>query len=68
MFSNQARLVGGFTRQVPIEIGSIQVKAFFIRWLLGASRKHSGWIIVFKLSFGLVDAAKESGDDIHKNK
>jgi ribosomal protein S7 len=42
MFSNQARLVGGFTRQVPIEIGSIQVKAFSIRWLLGASRKHSG--------------------------
>jgi len=42
LFSNQARLVGGFTRQVPIEIGSTQVKAFSIRWLLGASRKHSG--------------------------
>ncbi|KAG5152823.1 hypothetical protein JHK84_029295 [Glycine max] len=41
-----------------IAIGSTQGKAFVIRWLLGASRKHPGQNMTFKLSSELVDAAK----------
>ncbi|KAF2282305.1 hypothetical protein GH714_043971 [Hevea brasiliensis] len=62
----KARLVGGLTQQVPIEMGSTQGKALAIRWLLGASRKLSGRNMAFKLSFELVDAAKGSGDAIRK--
>ncbi|KAL5555598.1 hypothetical protein UlMin_037834 [Ulmus minor] len=50
----KARRVGGSTHQVPIEIGSTQGKALAIHWLLGASQKCP------------VDAAKGSGDAIHK--
>ncbi|MBA0577408.1 hypothetical protein Golob_024948 [Gossypium lobatum] len=52
--------------QVPIEIGSIQGKALVIRWLLGASQKHLGRNMAFKLSFELVDTGKGSGDTIRK--
>jgi len=64
----KARRVGWSTHQVPIEIGSTQEKALAICWLLGASRKRPGWNMVFKLSSELVDAAKGSGDAIHKKK
>ncbi|XVF50370.1 hypothetical protein PTKIN_Ptkin04bG0092700 [Pterospermum kingtungense] len=64
--SVKARHVGRSTHQVPIEIGSTQGKELAICWLLGASRKHPGLNMAFKLSFELVDAAKGSGDAIHK--
>jgi len=62
----KARRVGGSTHQVPIEIGSTQGKTLAIRWLLGASRKCPGQNMTFKLSSELADAAKGSGDAIHK--
>ncbi|QHO53329.1 hypothetical protein HN51_022169 [Arachis hypogaea] len=62
----KARHVGGSTHQVSIEIGSTQGKALAIRWLLGASRKHPGRNMAFKLSSELVDAVKGSGDAIRK--
>jgi small subunit ribosomal protein S7 len=62
----KARRVGGSTYQVPIEIKSAQGKALAIRWLLGASRKRSGQNMAFKLSYELIDAAKDNGDAIRK--
>lgn len=62
----KARRVGGSTYQVPIEIKSAQGKALAIRWLLGASKKRSGRNIAFKLSYELIDAAKDNGDAIRK--
>nr|ADT65049.1 ribosomal protein S7 [Syntrichia norvegica] len=62
----KARRVGGSTYQVPIEIKSAQGKALAIRWLLGASRKRSGRNMSFKLSYELIDAARENGDAIRK--
>nr|YP_009732837.1 ribosomal protein S7 [Diphyscium foliosum]QHU77183.1 ribosomal protein S7 [Diphyscium foliosum] len=62
----KARRVGGSTYQVPIEIKSAQGKALAIRWLLGASRKHSGRNMAFKLSSELIDAARDNGDAIRK--
>ncbi|CAN6446936.1 unnamed protein product [Victoria cruziana] len=64
----KARHVGGSTHQVSIEIRSTQGKALAIRWLLGASKKHPGQNMAFKLSSELFDAARESGDAIHKKK
>ncbi|KAL5862363.1 hypothetical protein ACOSQ4_003659 [Xanthoceras sorbifolium] len=55
-----------YSSKVPIEIGSAQVKALAVRWLLGASRKRPGRNMAFKLSSELVDAAKGSGDAIRK--
>nr|QWW92759.1 ribosomal protein S7 [Thuidium sp. 49197] len=62
----KARRLGGSTYQVPIEIKSAQGKALAIRWLLGASRKRSGRNMSFKLSYELIDAARDNGDAIRK--
>ncbi|KAL3538021.1 hypothetical protein ACH5RR_001387 [Cinchona calisaya] len=62
----KARRVGGLTHQIPIEIGSTQGKELTILWLLAASGKRPGQNMAFKLSSELVDAAKGSGDAIHK--
>nr|YP_010189028.1 ribosomal protein S7 [Ptychomnion cygnisetum]QZJ47831.1 ribosomal protein S7 [Ptychomnion cygnisetum] len=62
----KARRLGGSTYQVPIEIKSAQGKALAIRWLLGASRKRSGQNMSFKLSYELIDAARDNGDAIRK--
>lgn len=62
----KARRVGGSTYQVPIEIKSGQGKALAIRWLLNASRKRSGRNMSFKLSYELIDAARDNGDAIRK--
>ena len=62
----KARRLGGSTYQVPIEIKSAQGKALAIRWLLGASRKRSGRNMAFKLSYELIDAARDNGDAIRK--
>ncbi|KAH9530518.1 hypothetical protein CY35_20G007800 [Sphagnum magellanicum] len=60
----KAKHVGGSTYQVPIEIESAQGKALAIRWLLGASRKHPGRNMAFKLSYELMDAARDNGNAI----
>lgn len=62
----KARRVGGSTYQVPTEIKSTQGKALAIRWLLEASRKRSGRNMAFKLSYELIDAARDNGDAIRK--
>jgi small subunit ribosomal protein S7 len=62
----KARRLGGSTYQVPIEIKSAQGKALAIRWLLGASRKRSGRNMAFRLSYELIDAARDNGDAIRK--
>lgn len=62
----KARRLGGSTYQVPIEIKSAQGKALAIRWLLNASRKRSGRNMAFKLSYELIDAARENGDAVRK--
>lgn len=62
----KARRLGGSTYQVPIEIKPAQGKALAIRWLLGASRKRSGRNMAFKLSYELIDAARDNGDAIRK--
>jgi small subunit ribosomal protein S7 len=62
----KARRVGGSTYQVPTEIKSTQGKALAIRWLLKSSRKRPGRNMAFKLSYELIDAAKDNGDAIRK--
>lgn len=62
----KARRLGGSTYQVPIEIKSAQGKALAIRWLLNASKKRSGRNMAFKLSYELIDAARDNGDAIRK--
>nr|YP_009041051.1 ribosomal protein S7 [Tetraphis pellucida]AFJ72936.1 ribosomal protein S7 [Tetraphis pellucida]AIB08536.1 ribosomal protein S7 [Tetraphis pellucida]QZJ47982.1 ribosomal protein S7 [Tetraphis pellucida] len=62
----KARRIGGSTYQVPTEIKSTQGKALAIRWLLGSSRKRPGRNMAFKLSYELMDAAKDNGDAIRK--
>ena len=62
----KARRLGGSTYQVPIEIKSAQGKALAIRWLLIASKKRSGRNMAFKLSYELIDAARDNGDAIRK--
>nr|YP_010140012.1 ribosomal protein S7 [Rhodobryum laxelimbatum]QQK56310.1 ribosomal protein S7 [Rhodobryum laxelimbatum] len=62
----KARRLGGSTYQVPIEIKSAQGKALAIRWLLNASEKRSGRNMSFKLSYELIDAARDNGDAIRK--
>nr|YP_010881388.1 ribosomal protein S7 [Moerckia flotoviana]WIA67341.1 ribosomal protein S7 [Moerckia flotoviana] len=57
----KARRIGGSTYQVPHEIGSTQGKALAIRWLLGASRRRPGRGMAHKLSYELIDAAKDNG-------
>nr|YP_010881405.1 ribosomal protein S7 [Pellia epiphylla]WIA67358.1 ribosomal protein S7 [Pellia epiphylla var. borealis]WIA67443.1 ribosomal protein S7 [Pellia epiphylla var. borealis]WIA67881.1 ribosomal protein S7 [Pellia epiphylla]WIA67966.1 ribosomal protein S7 [Pellia epiphylla]WIA68052.1 ribosomal protein S7 [Pellia epiphylla] len=62
----KARRIGGSTHQVPLEIGSTQGKALAIRWLLGASRKRSGRSMALRLSYELIDAAKDNGIAIRR--
>ncbi len=62
----KARRIGGSTYQVPLEIGSIQGKALAIRWLLAASRKRSGHNMALKLSYELIDAARDNGIAVRK--
>jgi len=62
----KARRIGGSTYQIPLEIQSTQGKALAIRWLLGAARKRSGEDIAAKLSYELIDAAKDNGIAIRK--
>nr|YP_009668037.1 ribosomal protein S7 [Frullania nodulosa]QCW58813.1 ribosomal protein S7 [Frullania nodulosa] len=62
----KARRIGGSTYQIPLEIRSIQGKALAIRWLLSASRKRSGQDMAIKLSYELIDAAKDNGIAIRK--
>jgi small subunit ribosomal protein S7 len=62
----KARRIGGSTYQIPLEIQSTQGKALAIRWLLGAARKRSGGNMAAKLSYELIDAAKDNGIAIRK--
>lgn len=62
----KARRIGGSTYQIPLEIQSMQGKALAIRWLLGAARKRSGENMAAKLSYELIDAAKNNGIAIRK--
>nr|NP_777458.1 ribosomal protein S7 [Anthoceros angustus]NP_777475.1 ribosomal protein S7 [Anthoceros angustus]Q85B41.1 RecName: Full=Small ribosomal subunit protein uS7cz/uS7cy; AltName: Full=30S ribosomal protein S7, chloroplastic [Anthoceros angustus]QHD46929.1 ribosomal protein S7 [Anthoceros agrestis]QHD46945.1 ribosomal protein S7 [Anthoceros agrestis]BAC55394.1 ribosomal protein S7 [Anthoceros angustus]BAC55412.1 ribosomal protein S7 [Anthoceros angustus]BAC55495.1 ribosomal protein S7 [Anthocero len=62
----KARRVGGSTYQVPIEIESSQGKALAIRWLLVASKKRPGRNMAFKLSYELIDAARDNGNAVRK--
>nr|QGX06360.1 ribosomal protein S7 [Torreya nucifera] len=62
----KSRRVSGSTYQVPIEIRSKKGKVLAIRWLLGSSRKRSGRNMHFKLSYELMDAAREKGNAIRK--
>ena len=62
----KARRIGGSTYQIPLESQSTQGKALAIRWLLGAARKRSGEDMSAKLSYELIDAAKDNGIAIRK--
>jgi len=62
----KARRIGGSTYQIPLEIRSTQGKALAIRWLLSAARKRSGESMAAKLSYELIDAAKDNGIAVRK--
>ncbi|XP_057836746.2 small ribosomal subunit protein uS7c-like [Cryptomeria japonica] len=61
-----SRRVSGSTYQVPIEIKKKEGKILAIRWLLESSRKCSGRNMHFKLSYKIMDAAREKGNAIRK--
>lgn len=62
----KARRRGGSTYQVPVEIKPAQGKALAIRWILAAARKRPGRSMAFKLSYELMDAARQTGNAIRK--
>lgn len=62
----KARRRGGSTYQVPIEIKASQGRALAIRWLLNAAHKRSGKSMGIKLSYELIDAARQTGNAIRK--
>nr|YP_004891505.1 ribosomal protein S7 [Taiwania cryptomerioides]YP_008082422.1 ribosomal protein S7 [Taiwania flousiana]AGL11268.1 ribosomal protein S7 [Taiwania flousiana]AVR43508.1 ribosomal protein S7 [Taiwania cryptomerioides]QJE37026.1 ribosomal protein S7 [Taiwania flousiana]QJE37109.1 ribosomal protein S7 [Taiwania flousiana]BAK86838.1 ribosomal protein S7 [Taiwania cryptomerioides] len=62
----KSRRVGGSTFQVPIELKEKEAKILAIRWLLESSRKRSGRNMHFKLSYEIIDAAREKGNAIRK--
>jgi small subunit ribosomal protein S7 len=62
----KARRRGGSTYQVPIEVQPAQGRALAIRWLLSAARKRSGRSMGLKLSYELMDAARQTGNAIRK--
>ncbi|XP_059065111.1 small ribosomal subunit protein uS7c-like [Cryptomeria japonica] len=62
----KSRCVSGSTYQVPIEIKNKEGKIIAIRWLLESSRKCSGRNMHFKLSYEIMDAAREKGNAIRK--
>jgi small subunit ribosomal protein S7 len=62
----KARRRGGSTYQVPIEVQASQGKALAIRWILAAAHKRSGRSMALKLTYELIDAAKQTGSAIRK--
>nr|YP_010165201.1 ribosomal protein S7 [Chamaecyparis pisifera]QRN72074.1 ribosomal protein S7 [Chamaecyparis pisifera]WBP65717.1 ribosomal protein S7 [Chamaecyparis pisifera] len=62
----KSKRVSGSTYQVPIEIKEKEGKILAIRWLLESSRKRSGPNMQFKLSYEIMDAAREKGNAIRK--
>nr|YP_009578872.1 ribosomal protein S7 [Pseudotaxus chienii]AZN62482.1 ribosomal protein S7 [Pseudotaxus chienii]QBK34411.1 ribosomal protein S7 [Pseudotaxus chienii]QBK36461.1 ribosomal protein S7 [Pseudotaxus chienii]QVX28249.1 ribosomal protein S7 [Pseudotaxus chienii]QYB22369.1 ribosomal protein S7 [Pseudotaxus chienii] len=62
----KSKRVSGSTFPVPVEIKSKKGKVLAIRWLLGSSRKRYGRTMHFKLSYELMDAAREKGNAIRK--
>lgn len=64
--SVKARRRGGSTYQVPVEIKIAQGKALAIRWILAAARTRSGRSMALKLSYELMDAARQTGNAIRK--
>lgn len=62
----KARRIGGSTYQVPVEIQSFQGKALAIRWLLQACHKRSGKNMASKLSYEIMDAARNNGNAVRK--
>nr|YP_009668121.1 ribosomal protein S7 [Plagiochila chinensis]QCW58897.1 ribosomal protein S7 [Plagiochila chinensis] len=62
----KARRIGGSTYQIPLEIQSTQGKALAIRWLLSAARKRSGEDMAARLSYELIDAARDNGIAVRK--
>ncbi len=57
---------GGSTYQVPIEIEFAQKETLVICWLVRTFRKHSGWNMVFKLSYELMDVARDNENVIRR--
>jgi len=62
----KARRRGGSTYQVPVEIKPAQGKALAIRWILSAAKKRSAKDMVSKLSYEIMDAARNTGNAIRK--
>jgi small subunit ribosomal protein S7 len=62
----KARRRGGSTYQVPVEIQPAQGKALAIRWILVAARKRPGRSMALRLSYELMDAARQTGNAIRK--
>ncbi len=64
--TSKTRRVGGSTYQVPIKIKFAQTKTLVICWLLGAARKRPSWNMAFKLSYELMDVARNNGNAIRR--
>lgn len=62
----KARRRGGSTYQVPVEVKPSESKALAIRWILSAARKRPGNSMASKLSYELMDAARQTGNAIRK--
>ncbi len=62
----KTRCVGVSTYQVPLKIEFAQRKTLVICWLLGASQKCPSWNMAFKLSYELMDIARDNGNVIRR--
>ena len=60
------RRVGGATYQVPMEVPTSRRNTLAMRWLIDASRTHSGNSYAEKLATELMDAANNTGSAVKK--
>ena len=62
----KARIVGGSTYQVPLEVNSDRGTSLALRWLIKSARSRSGRTMVSKLSNEILDAYNNTGAAVRK--
>jgi len=62
----KAKRVGGAIYQVPIEIRVYKGISTSLKWITEFSRARSGKTMAIKLSYEIIEAAKETGNSVRK--
>jgi small subunit ribosomal protein S7 len=62
----KARRVGGAVYQVPVEIKVYKGISTSLKWITEFARARSGKSMAIKLSYEIIEAAKETGNSVRK--